>query len=203
MPRPLRSTGVTPLQRYYGPLRLPDRAACAVIGSRSTSPMVLFPSAALPGLPGSWAIPLTDAPPPYTPESPAAAHDHCFAADAGFATFGRLATLIKDLSRPVWVRLRCGSSVRLPRLQTAGCPAACSVGFMSNDQFTWQSPFILQGMRRLFLAHQSDQSKNGRMRKRDGRPAVAGAQKGLRDRRHGKSEGRAKAFLGLDHTESR
>jgi hypothetical protein len=30
---------------------------------------------------------------------------------------------------------------------------------MSNDQFTWQSPFILQGMRRLFLAHQSDQSK--------------------------------------------
>ena len=54
-----------------------------------------FQSAALPGLPGSWAIPFTDAPPPYTPESPAAAHDHFFAADAGFNTFGRLATLIK------------------------------------------------------------------------------------------------------------
>jgi hypothetical protein len=43
---------------------------------------------------------------------------------------------------------------------------------MSNDQFTWQSPFILQGMRRLFLAHQSD---------RDGKAAQEPFQPGLFD----------------------
>jgi hypothetical protein len=49
-----------------------------------------------PGIagPDSCTIPFTDAPPPYTPESPATALDHFFAADAGFDTFGRLATPI-------------------------------------------------------------------------------------------------------------
>jgi len=50
--RPLRSTGVTPLLRSYGPLRLPARADPSVMFSFGSLGSGL-PSPTLPGLPGS------------------------------------------------------------------------------------------------------------------------------------------------------
>src|SRR2546422_408849 len=51
-PRPLRSTGITPLLRYYGPLRLPAKAVCP--GYLFPGPRGFSCSPALSGLPGPF-----------------------------------------------------------------------------------------------------------------------------------------------------
>ena len=108
--RPLRSTGVTPLPRYYGPLRLPTgppRRLC-IPAERwplsppprraSQAPRLIFPRALSP----------------TTPEGPLAAFACCFTTGlSGFILVGGLATFV-FLSRPNRVHLRYGSRVRLP-----------------------------------------------------------------------------------------
>ena len=75
----LRSTGVTPLPRYYDPLRLPPEPGDgyefppSVAAHRETMP------AARMGLPGSSADLCRHPPSPTTPESPAAASARCLA----------------------------------------------------------------------------------------------------------------------------
>jgi hypothetical protein len=110
--RPLRSTGITPLPRYYGPLRLPTRPPrrlclpsvrwafrppCRVSQAlKREAPRLLFPRALSP----------------TTPEGPMAAFACCFATGlSGFILVGGLATFV-FLSRPNRVHLRCGSRVR-------------------------------------------------------------------------------------------
>src|SRR5258708_9134577 len=63
MPRPLRSTGITPLPRYYGPLRLLPQSAGTVMGSLSTFSPALARTGpprrppVFPDLPRSYAHP--------------------------------------------------------------------------------------------------------------------------------------------------
>jgi len=51
--RPLRSPGVTPLLRYYGPLRLPAAATLQVMDSPQMLPSPYSAEGTTPGLPGS------------------------------------------------------------------------------------------------------------------------------------------------------
>ena len=87
--RPLCSTGVTPLLRSYGPLRLPARTAprlCIPLGRRGR---LSFPS--LPGLPGSS----TDLSLRAVPNHPGRSGECLLIASppvSGFIIFGRLAT---------------------------------------------------------------------------------------------------------------
>ena len=67
--RPLRSTSITLLHHYYGPLRLPNAATNKVIDSLIR--LSDSPDTAL-GLPGSWLI-CHHALPPITPSSPSGA----------------------------------------------------------------------------------------------------------------------------------
>src|SRR5208283_4522725 len=68
--RPLRSTGITPLLRYYGPVRLPT----------SSPPSYAFPNdELLKGWVSQVPRPIfRDALSPITPESPAGASVQCF-----------------------------------------------------------------------------------------------------------------------------
>ena len=70
---PLRSTGITPLQHYYEPRRLPASVARAVIDSRPAS----IQRTTLPGLPSSQHN-FQRPPPPITPGRPTVAHACCF-----------------------------------------------------------------------------------------------------------------------------
>jgi len=88
--RPLRSTAVTPLLRYYGPLRLPARADPSVM--YSLEPLGSgCPCPALPGLPGSSTDLFLRAVPYHPGRS-----DECLLIASppvsGFIIFGRLAT---------------------------------------------------------------------------------------------------------------
>ena len=119
--RPLRSTCVTPLPRYYGPLRLPagpSRRLCLPNARWSLS---------LPPCRASQAPRLIcpRALSPTTPEGPLAAYACCFTNGlSGFILVGGLATFV-FLSRPNRVHLRYGSRVRLPSRSDpiAGAPA--------------------------------------------------------------------------------
>ena len=105
---PLRSTGITPLLRYYGPLRLPPRLAfrlCLPVG-------VLLPGR-VSQVPRLF---FRRTPSPFTPESPTIAFPRFFTVGTGFILFGRLATLI-GVTRPNRVRLRYG--LRLCRLEAS------------------------------------------------------------------------------------
>jgi len=119
--RPLRSTGITPLPRYYGPLRLPTgppRRLCLPTarwllspppGRASQAPRLICPRALSP----------------TTPEGPLAACACCFTTGlSGFILVGGLATFV-FLSRPNRVHLRYGSRVCLPSRSgsIAGTPA--------------------------------------------------------------------------------
>ena len=75
--RPLRSIRITGLPRYYGPLRLPARAARGYLFPLAVA--ACCHAAPWPGLPGSWLI-CPCALPPLTPGSPAIASTHCFIA---------------------------------------------------------------------------------------------------------------------------
>ena len=78
LPRPLGSTGITPLHRYYGPLRLPGLQPAAygfaaALASRCAMPVAGISQPAQTHLPCAL--------PPSTPENPAAAGEYLFAAD--------------------------------------------------------------------------------------------------------------------------
>src|SRR5665811_2490764 len=109
--RPLGSTGVTPLPRYYGPLRLPARTVPSVIDSLgsfgvgcpsppcrvSQVPRLIYSCALVPNHPGRSGECLLIASPPIS----------------GFIPSGGLATFT-GVTRPNRVRLRYGSQVCFP-----------------------------------------------------------------------------------------
>ncbi len=138
--RPLGSTGISPLPRYYGPVRLPIR----------TAPGLLIPLGAL------RLNPHPAGPPRFLGQSFCARHLqsprraqrlHLPVATPsviGFTISGRLATL-NCVTRPNRVRLRCGSHFR-QHGASAGriAPSAARVTTWTNRQFPWQTPFSLQ-----------------------------------------------------------
>jgi hypothetical protein len=103
----LRSTGVTPLPRYYGPLRLPIRPMSGYV----FPPLVEHPppTGGRPPDRASQVPWLVCRCPPssITPESPAAAHARCFATGDRLRPSWRLATP-NGLTRPNQVHLRYG-----------------------------------------------------------------------------------------------
>src|ERR1700689_4202269 len=126
--RPLGSSGVTPLPRYYGPLRLPS----------GPLPRLCLPAA-------RWSLPLppkrvSQAPQPSfpralsptTPEGPASALACCFPTGiAGFILPGGLAAF-SLLTRPNRVHLPYGSPVRLPSSRPLHYWGSRSFGSMQN-----------------------------------------------------------------------
>src|ERR1700757_3557483 len=107
--RPLRSAGVTPLPRYYGPLRRPAKPRAGYVFPPRVGPFCSHPTGP-PRLLGCSFHARCPQPPrkvrwlPMPVASPAA---------SGFISVGRLATFV-FLSRPNRVHLRYGSRVRLP-----------------------------------------------------------------------------------------
>ena len=109
--RPLRSTGVTPLLRYYGPIRLPITAASPVMSSRRAWLAFARHRAGPPRLLDGSFHARCPQPPRKVPwlllpvASPRVL--------SGFILVGGLAPFV-FLSRPNRVHLRYGSRVRLP-----------------------------------------------------------------------------------------
>ena len=137
---PLRSTGVTPLLRYYAPRRLPIRTDRTVIFSHPS--LDSRPSDRVSQVPDrSFATRC-----PLSPrrvrsvQMPVASRPL-----AGFTTSGGMTTL-DCVTRPNRVHNCCGSSLRLARLRTPDYSDARSRGYMSNGQFTWQAPFSLRDL---------------------------------------------------------
>src|SRR5205823_12580597 len=83
LPRPLRSAGVTPLHRYYEPLRLP----CPQLGSLSFRCLSCCVAAtggkALPACPTQLSLRLS----PFTPENSGIARKHLFTPDVWLQPF--------------------------------------------------------------------------------------------------------------------
>ena len=97
--RPLRSTGITPLPRYYEPVRLP--AAADVQLWIPAHRCLATPRRVSRGPTSS-----IDTRPPLTPRAVRCVRTLVASASiTGFSTFGRLATAI-GFTRPNWVRLR-------------------------------------------------------------------------------------------------
>ncbi len=118
-PRPLRSTGITPLQHYYEPLRLPLATTREVIDSPEglSAPPTSRRVSQVPGcssrarylLPPRRALPLLAIIP--SRQIPA----------SSISTDWPLSIRVTRLNR---VRFRYGSRVRLPRLRRRNCSRA-------------------------------------------------------------------------------
>ena len=112
--RPLRSTRVTPLHHYYGPLRLPSAATIKVIDSLLS--LSAFPDTAM-GLPGSQLI-CRRALPSITPGSAVGAMG-CY-----FPTASRLHHIRKDGHHQWCNEAELGSlSLRLTTSPSRGSPS--------------------------------------------------------------------------------
>ena len=147
---PLRSTGVTPLHRYYGPVRIPARPTGRLwIPSRRSGN-----DPGVSGLSGSWLI-LRNVPSPFTPGSPADALAYCFSASIRLHHFREAGHChLRCNEAHSGVRLRYGPSLRRPRreyhlfarsrgpatLPARRCRPTTGRDYMSNRQFTWQPP---------------------------------------------------------------
>jgi hypothetical protein len=147
--RPLRSTGIAPLPRYYEPVRLPAEAAAWLwIPTRRC---VLGTS---PGLPESCHLSV-DARPPQSPRAARCVHMLVASAPvAGFGTFGRVTTA-NGFTRPC-IRFACAglapslsslasdspaaSRSRTGPLRALSYPPAPDRSYMLNEQFTWLTP---------------------------------------------------------------
>ena len=88
---------ITPLHRYYGPIRLPSEHPRPVIDSQRDLPQ----QAALGvGLPKFVSCSFERALSPTTPTSLASAFNRFYLAGYGFTTFGKLATGGFSVTRP-------------------------------------------------------------------------------------------------------
>jgi hypothetical protein len=125
---PLRSTGVTPLHRYYGPIRLPARH----------NSWLCLPTERLHSPADMRGLSVPDpvfryAPSSLTPESRPAALTRFFAGRAGLVRFEGLATPI-GVTRLIQVRLtlRLASSPNNLGLRVPIAPTTRPVGYMVN-----------------------------------------------------------------------
>ena len=130
--RPLRSTLIT---RFLATMGRSD-------SRQEPTPGYLFPVAvsAPAGLPGSLTDLFTRAAPSHPEQS-----GDClcpllrrrFQASSSSADW----PLLNCVTRPIWVRLRCGSRVRLARLRQRNYSHPRLLGYLSNGQSTRYPPF--------------------------------------------------------------
>ena len=131
--------GRYPLLRYYGPVRLPHRAAPRVM----SFPRVVGEFASPPCRVSQVPRPICPyAPSPLTPESPAGAHPLL---PGGYQASSNPADwpLSIGVTRPNRVHLRYGSQVRRARLRQPDCSGPRSLGYLLNGQLTDQTPCSL------------------------------------------------------------
>ena len=135
----LRSTGVTPLRRYYEPLRLPTEPKRGYVFPRFVAdPSHEGSTLGRVSQVSGWSV---DARRPLSPRGTRPLQMLVASRPlSGFTRFGGLA-VPTGLTRPKQVHLRYGWHLRLPRLRTTNYSAARSVGYTSNEQFTCPVPF--------------------------------------------------------------
>ena len=125
--KPLRSTGVTPLHRYYGLLRHPFEF-------RFFSGVALPPPNGLP----RFLTDLSARAVPFHPGCSVIAFARCFITDIRFHHSRQVNRQRIPLEAVILrVRFRYGSRVCFPRLQHTDFAAPCLGRYMSNRQFTW------------------------------------------------------------------
>ena len=143
--RPLGSTGVAPLLRYYGPLRHP-------LGHwRLCIPVACWLLASQEGFPGSSADLYTRAAPNH-PGKPHGCLPVASPSVSGFILVGGLATFV-FLSRPNRVHLRCGSRVRPYPVRQTDLSIPRWPGFMSEQAIYMVNSFQFTRSTRLILAY--------------------------------------------------
>ena len=148
--RPLRSTGITPLLRYYGPLRLPLRFAC-----RLCLPLGVLPLGGPPRFLCQihLALIFRRTPSPSTPESPTNAFTRYFSVGGRLPHLGQAGRSHSGVTRPNRVRLRYGSHVRRTRLRAADCSDNALVWLPVERVIHRVNSFQFTRSARLGLAH--------------------------------------------------
>ena len=149
--RPLRSTGITPLPRYYEPVRLPAAAAAALwIPLRRCGPRGPHHAGSPRTLDSSVV-----ARPSQSPRAARCVHPLITSAPvAGFSISGSMAAAT-GFTRPNRIRVRWAhdfarpdhprSGARQPIYRTdpfraVGYPPTPDRSYMLNEQFTWLTP---------------------------------------------------------------
>jgi len=139
--RPLGSTGVTPLPRYYGPLRLPARAVPSVIDSLGPlgigCPSPPCRVSQVPRLIYSCALS------PITPEGSASA---CSLLPRRYQASSYLADWPPSLVSRGRIGFACATARRFASPVSASrfTPTRSGSATCTNEQFTWWIPFNSQ-----------------------------------------------------------
>jgi len=129
--RPLRSTGVARLPRYYAPVRLPTPTPTVMSSRKGLRPS---PSQRrVSQVP--WSI-FPHAPSSSTPASPADSLARCSSADGRLRLLWQVGRLAISVTRPIQIRFRYGSCVRSAGLRRAGYPTRRPLRYLLNEQFT-------------------------------------------------------------------
>jgi len=153
--RPLRSTGINPLPRYYGPLRLPAAAVLWVMNS----PQALSESTwtRTPRRVSQVPRPICRrALSPTTPDSPVGAFARCFPTGSRLHQLWKVGHCQVSVTRPNRVRLTRAHVFTVrgfnpfahgatnPEDRPASrcqLPLARGRSYMPNEQFAWLTPF--------------------------------------------------------------
>jgi len=138
--RPLRSTGITPLPRYYGPLRLPSGPPAGFQFLKA--PVIKHPP--------RWA---SQVPRPTFPHAPSSiapgasvgAHTRCFPTDGRLPPSCRLGHNPICLTRPKQVRFTTAHAFVVRGFGARITPSHRPIDYMANGLLPWQLPFKLQG----------------------------------------------------------
>ena len=150
--RPLGSTGITPLPSYYGPVRLPTRAAKGLFLPQRCCGW----GHTLPGLPGSSAN-LSARAVPYHPGEPDSCIRPLLHCRHWASPILNGWPLSLSLTRPRRIRLRYGSRLRLTRLRQFGLPRPALDRLLAKRTTYKVNSFQFTRLTRLCLAHQDIQ----------------------------------------------
>ena len=143
--KPLRSTGIAPLPRYFGLLRLP-------LGFRLAAER---PSHARAGLPGSSTDRFARAA-SFHPGCSVIALARCFTTDGRLPLTRQVGRQhIANEAATLRVRLRYGSRVCFPRLQPTDFAVSCSGRYMFERAIYMVGSFHPTRSARLILAHRA------------------------------------------------
>jgi len=153
--RPLRSTGITPLPHYYGPLRLPAAAVPWVMISPQELSQPTWTRT--PRRASQVPRPISRrAPSPTTPDSPVGALARCFPTGSRLPPLWKVGHCQVSVTRPNRVRLTRAHVFTVrgfnpfahgatdPANRPASrcqLPLARDRSSMPNEQFAWLTPF--------------------------------------------------------------